>query len=123
MGGRAEVGALTNNGAWAQRYPGNVIAIRSVRQTGPFMHREIPRSPDLDFTALAPTGIATMAFTPIHAAVALPVPPWVKGVRVHASTNKKEALLEASPGQMVMGGDGMPVPWPFPWYLPEAKRG
>lgn len=53
---------------------------------------------DLDFLATPPPDgtIVTMGFRNVHAGLLLPVPDWVKGVRVHASTNQMEAMLVAA---------------------------
>ncbi|MBD9624766.1 hypothetical protein IB279_17640 [Ensifer sp. ENS06] len=74
---------------------------------------------DLDFIANPPAddlgGNAATEGT--RASLILPVPGWVKGVRVHCSRNHEEAMLtEDAKGEAV--SDAMPLPWPFPWYRP-----
>ncbi|MGH0218495.1 hypothetical protein NKY68_00200 [Sinorhizobium meliloti] len=80
---------------------------------------------DLDFMATPPAEgtIVTMAFTNVSAALLLPIPDWVKGVRVHASTNQMEAMLSATlptskSSEVKTVAGGLPLPWPFPWYVP-----
>ena len=79
---------------------------------------------DLDFVATPPTGIALPVLSRIAVAKAFPVPAWVRGVRVHSSTNKAEALIDGAkpPTEADLKGEGMPLPWPFPWWVPHARR-
>lgn len=42
---------------------------------------------DFDFLARSPGGISLPYLTPICASVALPIPSWVRGVRIHAASN------------------------------------
>jgi hypothetical protein len=50
---------------------------------------------DFDFDAVRPTGIVPQVLTPISAELVLKeIPKGMKGVRVHAKTNSKEAKLE-----------------------------
>ena len=50
---------------------------------------------DYDFVAIPPTGIVPQVLTPISAELVLTeIPKGMKGVRVHAKTNSKEAKLE-----------------------------
>jgi hypothetical protein len=50
---------------------------------------------DFDFEAAPPTGIATQGITAIATAQVIPNPPsWLKGVRIHASSNNLVGLLE-----------------------------
>ena len=49
---------------------------------------------DFDLMAAPPTGIALDVITPVAVATAFPKPPvGLKGVRIHASANKIEALI------------------------------
>ena len=76
---------------------------------------------DLDFSAESPSGFSGGVMTPIITSdVFMRVPTWVKGVRVHASSNSMEAMPGSSSG-MAPAGEGMPLPWPFPWYV-EIKE-
>ena len=79
---------------------------------------------DLDFIATPPTGVVLQVVTKIGVAKAFSVPPWVRGVRVHSSTNKVEALIDGAkqPSEAELKGEGMPLPWPFPWWVPNARR-
>ena len=79
---------------------------------------------DLDFVATAPTGIVLQVFTRIATIVAMPVPRWVIGVRVHTSTNRLEKLIEGAttPAAADLMGEGLPLPWPFPWWAPRTKQ-
>lgn len=57
---------------------------------------------DLMFNATEPSGTSVQVISPISATAIMNDPPeWLRGVRVHAASNKKEALLsksiEASP--------------------------
>lgn len=74
---------------------------------------------DVDFVAEAPTGVALPVISPITVSVSISVPTWLRGVRVHSSTNVQEALLGTpfnSPLDL-----RPPVPWPFPWWTPHAQ--
>jgi hypothetical protein len=77
---------------------------------------------DLDFVASSPTGIALQVISKIGVAKTFAVPNPVKGVRVHSSQNKIEALLEGEMSTLgVRSMEGWPLPWPFPWWSPNAK--
>lgn len=77
---------------------------------------------DLDFVATPPTGFVLQVMSKIQVAKTMTVPGWLKGVRIHTSTNKKEALLDGSidPSKGSPQGEGMPLPWPFPWWTPRT---
>jgi hypothetical protein len=79
---------------------------------------------DLDFVATPPTGIVLQVLTKIGVARAFPVPAWVLGVRVHSSTNQIAApIAGVSPAsEAVLAGEGLPLPWPFPWWAPKARQ-
>jgi hypothetical protein len=93
---------------------------------------------DLDFIATAPDGFANFVFCPVAVAFAFSVPDWLKGVRVHASTSHREAGIDANwrpaargpamtavaiaDGTMRPTGEGMPLPWPFPWLSPARQQ-
>jgi len=93
---------------------------------GPWMYITPPADGilDLDFMATAPTGIVLQVFSKICLCATFPVPQWVVGVRVHTSTNIVEARIagKAHPFEARMLADGLPVPWPFPWWAPKSKR-
>jgi len=78
---------------------------------------------DLDFMAEAPTGFSAQVICPISVAMALPIPDWVIGVRVHSSTNAIEAKTSGrEKGHKAdLAAEGLPLPWPFPWWAPRAK--
>ena len=79
---------------------------------------------DLDFVAEPPSGLVLQVFCKIGVVKAFPVPAWVRGVRVHSSTNSVEAKLKgapAKPSKAALTGEGYPLPWPFPWWAPKAK--
>ena len=76
---------------------------------------------DLDFMATAPTGYALYVISPICVCFALPVPYWVRGVRIHSSTNKEEAAFKRPRGAPDKDFQGLPGPWPFPWHVPLAR--
>lgn len=78
---------------------------------------------DLDFVASPPTGMVLQVLAKISVVRSLQVPHWVKGVRVHASTNAIEKTIAAGTGAGAARptADVLPVPWPFPWWAPEAK--
>ena len=47
-----------------------------------------------DLVATPPSGVAATVISPIAANAVIPnPPPWLKGVRIHASANQREALL------------------------------
>jgi hypothetical protein len=71
---------------------------------------------DLDFVAEPPSpdALVLRVLTPIEAHRVLPVPDWVRGVRVHASVNTVETRLDGAV-PAAAGGD-RPVVWP--WYSP-----
>lgn len=80
---------------------------------------------DLDFVAEPPSGIVLQVLCKIGVAKSFAVPAWVRGVRVHTSTNSIEATLERAPpkaSDAVLMGEGLPLPWPFPWWAPKAKQ-
>jgi len=86
---------------------------------------------DFDFMARMPPddAMVTMSFEEMSASVTGPMPPWVRGVRIHASTNSTEVLLEAIPDQSnlsVVDAEGNPtadevLPWPWKFFTPQAK--
>jgi hypothetical protein len=79
---------------------------------------------DLDFVATAPTGPVLQVFSKIGVVKTFPVPSWVVGVRVHSSTNSIEAKIAGAsePSRAAMLGEGIPLPWPFPWWAPSSKQ-
>jgi len=100
----------------------------------PWTYAEPPKDGiiDCDFIANAPTGFVIFVFSPIGLVCSLPVPDWVKGVRIHASSNKLDAILKhtskaaetsitMNDGSMRPSGEGIPGPWPFPWMSPNKK--
>ncbi|WP_088348315.1 MULTISPECIES: hypothetical protein [Rhodomicrobium] len=103
-----------------------VIAMGRAASTGwtdaelnPFMYVMPPRDGilDLDFSAESPRPgtIVLPILTPIAATLWMPVPNWVRGVRVHAATNSKESgrNIEALDVEepKIKGGDSVPWPW------------
>jgi hypothetical protein len=71
---------------------------------------------DFSFIATPPSGIVTQVIVPIVGVGVFPnLPSWVKGVRIHASTNSKEAripddcLMDFSKMKLAWDGD---APWP-----------
>jgi hypothetical protein len=79
---------------------------------------------DLDFVASPPTGgFVLQVFSRIGVVKAFPIPSWVRGVRIHTSTNRMEAMLEKSSQKSIASAKEGPIagPWPFPWYAPKAK--
>ncbi len=80
---------------------------------------------DLDFYAEPPSSgtIVTAGFVSVRAHLLLPIPLWVSGVRVHASSNAMESKFrEAFPPKGAKSVDTLPVPWPFPWFTPEVAK-
>lgn len=79
---------------------------------------------DFDFLMNAPVPgtIVSDGFVEVGATILLPIPDWVKGVRIHASTNDKVAMLNANPAADIRPQGGLPLPWPFPWFKPQAPR-
>lgn len=74
---------------------------------------------DFDFLADPPTGIVLEVITPIAAQLRIDLDPenyWgegktLKGVRIHARSNKKEAAVEIRREMLAAGGDTNPWPW------------
>jgi hypothetical protein len=93
-------------------------------QLAPWIYIDTPKDGilDLDFIATAPTGFVNFVMCRIAVGLAFTVPRWVRGVRLHSATNTVEALLDKplEKGEAVSLGEGMPVPWPFPWQAPSA---
>lgn len=85
---------------------------------------------DFDLMARMPSddAIVTMAFEDVTASVTGPMPPWVRGIRVHASTNFTEVLLDNVPSQTnlpAMNSEGAVaadevLPWPWKFFTPQA---
>jgi hypothetical protein len=65
---------------------------------------------DLDFTAEAPPPgtYVTYGFVTVSASVVLRVPDWVRGVRIHASSNTLTATIGSQAGPVSGTSD---VPW------------
>ncbi len=91
-------------------------------ELGPWMYIKEPADGilDLDLLASPPAGIVLQVLTPVSVTQAFPVPGWVKGVRIHSSTNQIVKMLNAPPSEMKSLADHPPVPWPFHWYAPET---
>ena len=91
---------------------------------GPWIYIDTPKDGilDLDFIATAPAGIVLFVISPISVGLTFTVPEWVRGVRVHSSTNAVEAMLGKAKGKgsKDQADQGKPGPWPFPWQGPEA---
>ena len=87
---------------------------------------------DFDLMARMPPddAIVTMAFEDLSASISGPMPPWVRGIRIHASTNSTEVLLEAIPNQSTLsmldaGGDPVAdevLPWPWKFFTPQVEH-
>lgn len=77
---------------------------------------------DFDFVATPPTGMVLDVISPISAETSLTVDPanyWgpgkpLRGVRVHAQTNSKEATFD----DKKLAAGGGEVPFPFRWMRP-----
>jgi hypothetical protein len=74
---------------------------------------------DFDLLGRAPSGVSLPVLTPVAVSTVYPaVPKWLKGVRIHASSNKMEALLSAHApiefaGVALKGGEY------WPWSQPS----
>lgn len=75
---------------------------------------------DLDFNARPPTGIVLQVFTTICLSTTLFIPDWVRGVRVHSSTNAIEAKLPGGKNPPEYRQLAPVLPWP--WFVPNASR-
>lgn len=80
---------------------------------------------DLDFFATPPDPGSNVNWmlAPIVAKAVLPIPEWVRGIRVHAASNKIEQMFDRAGPQLFKGGDPTPWPWggdahPWPWCGP-----
>lgn len=109
-----------------------VSALGTVATTGwtqpdlaPWMYIVPPRDGilDLDFVATPPTGIVLQVLSKITVVKTFAVPAWLRGVRVHASQNSIERMLETESSSKIAGvaAEGWPLPWPFPWWAPKAR--
>jgi hypothetical protein len=86
---------------------------------------------DFDFTADQPTGISLPVLTPMSADAVVTRDPanyWGKGkplagVRIHARTNAIEERLDGSSERFDLMGEGLPMPWPFPWRPSQSHSG
>ena len=71
---------------------------------------------DFDLIANPPTGTALQVITPIAAATAFPDPPTdIKGIRIHATSNNLEILLDTNSSIDFPDADVKPAgifPWP-----------
>lgn len=114
---KIEAKGMVNTGGW------------SGGELSPWMYIAPPADGilDLSFTAEPPRPgtMVTEAFASIPASLQLPIPDWVLGVRVHSSTNSETAMLPETSASVVTASvqtpdDGMPLPWPFPWFRPHA---
>jgi hypothetical protein len=74
---------------------------------------------DFDFVGTVPTGIVAFMVLPFSADIVLPRPTWLKGVRVYAKDNSKEALIGSSIQGQNIGG---PYPWPWPWAASQLAK-
>ena len=87
---------------------------------------------DFDLVARMPPddAMVTMAFEDVSASIAGPMPPWVRGIRVHASTNSTEVLLDAIPSQPDLpetNAEGnvlanKVLPWPWKFFTPQSEK-
>lgn len=83
---------------------------------------------DFDLMAKMPPddAMVTMALEEVSASVTGPMPPWVRGIRVHASSNSIEVLLDSIPSQPDLpevDADGNVLadevqPWPWKFFTP-----
>lgn len=86
---------------------------------------------DFDLIARMPPddAMVTMAFEDVSASVTGPMPPWVRGIRVHASTNSTEVMLDSIPSQAELpemnAEGGVPgdevLPWPWKFFTPRSQ--
>jgi hypothetical protein len=80
---------------------------------------------DFSFTAEAPSGIVLQVLTQIYADTLVPLPQWLKGVRIHASSNQVVKMLGEAKSFDAEGAKPFssfatgPTVWkaepPFPW--------
>jgi hypothetical protein len=74
---------------------------------------------DMDFIAVQPDSIVIWVITEISSWEVGPLEPWMKGVRIHASTNDKVVMFGAASSLSVSQGDGnggddwLPWPWDY----------
>ena len=86
---------------------------------------------DFDLIARMPPddAMVTMALEDLSASVTGPMPPWVRGIRVHASTNSTEVMLDSIPSQADLpemnAEGGVPgdevLPWPWKFFTPRSQ--
>lgn len=85
---------------------------------------------DFDLMARMPPddAMVTMALEDLSASVSGPMPPWVRGVRIHASSNSTEVLLDGTAGLSSLPGSegGLTtdevLPWPWKFFTPDADE-
>ena len=82
----------------------------------PWIYIERPKDGilDFDFIAQVPSGIVLHVISPIEGCGQVVLEDWMKGARVHSSTNKVEALLSdkksIAEGRF-LEGEEVPFPW------------
>lgn len=100
---------------------------------GAWYYFDVPKDgiQDFDFTADEPAGISLPVLTPVSADAVITRDPanyWgkgkpLKGVRIHARTNTIEQKLEERSELFDPLGEGLPLPWPFPWRSLQKLSG
>ncbi|WLB90285.1 MULTISPECIES: hypothetical protein [Bradyrhizobium] len=100
---------------------------------GAWYYFDVPKDgiQDFDFTADEPAGISLPVLAPVSADAAITRDPanyWGKGkplqgVRIHARTNTIEQDLEERSELFDPLGEGLPLPWPFPWRSLQKLSG
>lgn len=74
---------------------------------------------DIDVVALPPSphSVVEQVLTDLHAVTLLALPSWVRGARVISQAGPVQARVVGAPGPGPYRPlDGLPVPWPFPWW-------
>lgn len=78
-----------------------------------YIHPPADGVQDFDFIAEAPSGFVLWWMAPIAGSGRILLTDWMKGARVHASSNTSEALLSDPACVVEASGNGGTYPWPW----------
>jgi hypothetical protein len=119
---------------WSDFYPYLIVGANGQNHTSgwsepeliPIAFLEREATLELELVASPPPEGSKVheTISPVRAATTLPVPPnLVRRVRVYSASNAVEADLIPEGAVAMPAGEGLPLPWPFPWsYLRPEKE-